>query len=127
METCGEWRDPSLHQCRRYCTYRGRNIKLSCSAVPQLALEGGSLSDGFRFAQPTAIKGSTALQLALTSKFTVCERRPATGRVEQEKVIPIEEERFFCTSLHPGKDGSTEDDWEDDEDTDGEADLDIGM
>ena len=27
-------------------------------------------------------------------------------------VIPIEEERFFCTSLHPGKDGSTEDDWD---------------
>lgn len=47
--------------------------------------------------------------------------------VPQCTVIHIEEERFFCTSIHPGKDGSTEDDWEDDEDTDGEADLDIGM
>lgn len=42
-------------------------------------------------------------------------------------MMSIEEEIFFCASIHPGKDGSTEDNWGNDEDTDGEADLDLGM
>ncbi|WP_278491144.1 hypothetical protein [Prevotella nigrescens] len=35
---------------------------------------------------------------------------------------------FVCTSVRPGKDGSTEDGWDEDEDEDidGEAELDIG-
>ena len=33
---------------------------------------------------------------------------------------------FVCTSVRPGKDGSTEDGWDEDEDIDREAELDIG-
>ena len=44
-------------------------------------------------------------------------------------VIPIDGGvGFVCTSVRPGKDGSTEDGWDEDEDEDidGEAELDIG-
>lgn len=42
-------------------------------------------------------------------------------------VIPIDGGvGFVCTSVRPGKDGSTEDGWDEDEDIDGEAELDIG-
>lgn len=45
--------------------------------------------------------------------------------VPQCTVIPMEEERFFCASVMPGKDPK-EEDWGDDEDIDG-GDNDIDL
>ena len=41
------------------------------------------------------------------------------------EVLEVEEEKFLCTTAAPGRDGSTEDEWGNDEDIDGDTDLDL--
>nr|WP_018572285.1 hypothetical protein [Prevotella micans] len=56
-------------------------------------------------------------------KQLLCEK--GTYVSPWSEVVEVEEENFFCTSVLPGQGSSTEDDWDNDEDIDGDTDMDL--